>query len=228
VNMPPASAGTIVAFQIWDAVGWLGQGLFTLRVVVQWWASERAGRSVLPRSFWWISLAGSLALLVYVSHRQDPVFLAGVSINTAIYARNLFLIHRTPDTAARPRSPWLPVLLGLGVAAAAAVVLWKVGAHLVEFDEPAWLLALGFAAQAIWSSRFILQWYASERAGRSVLPPSFFLVSTAGALLLLAYAIVRVDWVMMAAFALNPIPYVRNLILMKRAKVSTEPLRETS
>ncbi len=222
MSTPPVSAGVILAFQVWDAVGWLGQALFTLRVVVQWWASERAGRSVLPRSFWWISLAGSLALVVYVAHRQDPVFLAGVSINTAIYARNLILIRRAPSATTPTRSPWTPVLLGLGVATAAAVVLWKVGGHLVEFDQPALLLALGFTAQAIWSSRFILQWYASERAGRSVLPASFFIVSTVGALLLLAYAIVRIDWVMMAAFALNPIPYVRNLVLMRRAKAAPE------
>ncbi len=60
--MTTTDAGMIVlAFQVWDAVGWVGQALFTGRVLIQWLASERAGRSVVPRSFWWISLAGSLA-----------------------------------------------------------------------------------------------------------------------------------------------------------------------
>ena len=218
MSAPPLSGSIVLGFQVWDAVGWVGQALFTLRVVVQWWASERAGRSVVPRSFWWISLAGSLALVVYVIHRQDPVFLAGVSINTAIYVRNLVLVAREERPRPGARSPWVPVVLGLGVAGAAAVVLYQVGERIVRFDQPPAVLALGFTAQAIWSSRFILQWYASERARRSVLPPSFFVVSTIGALLLFAYAVVRVDWVMMAAFALNPIPYVRNLVLMKRAR----------
>jgi lipid-A-disaccharide synthase-like uncharacterized protein len=211
----------VLAFQVWDAVGWLGQALFTLRVLVQWISSERQGRSVVPTSFWWISLLGSLALLVYVLHRRDPVFLVGVSINTAIYVRNLQLMHAARvGTEPKRRSPWIPVLLGLLAATAAGWILWQKGTEIVSFDISAHWLALGFVGQGIWSSRFVLQWYASERAGRSVLPASFFIVSTVGALLLLVYAIYRVDWVMMAAFALNPIPYVRNLILIRRTRAS--------
>ena len=182
-------------------------------------ASERAGRSVVPTLFWWLSLFGSAALVIYVLHRRDPVFLMGVSINTAIYARNLHMLHRPPAAQAtsRRRGPWMPVLLGLLAAVAVGLVLWRVGMRIVSFDMPVSWLALGFTAQAIWSSRFIVQWYASERAGRSVLPASFFYVSTVGALLLLVYAIYRVDWVMMAAYALNPIPYVRNILLLRKA-----------
>ena len=209
----------VLAFQVWDAVGWVGQALFTLRVLVQWIASERAGRSVVPGSFWWLSLLGSLALVVYVLHRRDPVFLVGVSINTAIYVRNLQLMYKpSPQENAARQSPWVPVVLGLGATACVGFILWRTGTEIVSFDTPLPWLALGFLGQSIWSSRFIVQWYASERAGRSVLPASFFLLSTAGAVLLLVYAIYRVDWVMMAAFALNPIPYVRNLMLLRRAQ----------
>ena len=208
----------VLGFQVGDAIGWVGQALFTLRVLVQWVASERAGRSVVPHSFWWMSLVGSLALLVYVVHRQDPVFLAGVSINTAIYVRNLVLVYRAPRARLQARSPWLPVGLGLGIATGLALVLWQAGEKIVSFDLGPAVLALGFTAQAVWSSRFIIQWYASERAGKSVLPAAFFYVSTLGAVLLFSYAVVRTDWVMMAAFALNPIPYVRNLILLRRAR----------
>ena len=206
----------ILGFQVWDAVGWLGQALFTMRVLVQWTASERQGRSVVPQAFWWLSLLGSLALVVYTVHRRDPVFLAGVSINTAIYVRNLYLVYRPQALPPAKRNPWTAVGIGLGLCVAVAFVLYRAGTQIVSFDQPLPWLVLGFTAQSIWSSRFILQWYASEKAGRSVLPASFFYVSTVGAVLLLIYAVYRVDWVFMAAYALNPIPYARNLILLRR------------
>jgi lipid-A-disaccharide synthase-like uncharacterized protein len=207
-----------LAFQVWDGVGWLGQILFTLRMLQQWLASERAGRSVLPHAFWWLSLGGSVALLVYQFHREDPVFLAGVGVNTAIYLRNLVLVHRRPQERPAAASPVVPVVLGLLGVAAIAVVLWQAAGKVVDFDQPTFWLALGFTAQAIWSGRFIVQWYASEKLKRSVLPPSFFWVSIVGAVLLFVYAVYRVDWVMMAAYAFNPIPYARNLVLLHRAR----------
>jgi lipid-A-disaccharide synthase-like uncharacterized protein len=208
-----------LAFQVWDAVGWLGQALFTARMLHQWLASEAAGRSVLPAGFWWLSLAGSVALLVYQFHRRDPVFLAGVGVNTAIAVRNLLLVHRPAPAGGRRANPLSVALLGLGgVALLAFVVDAQVERDAVRFDLPAFWLAWGFTAQAVWSGRFVLQWSVSERLGRSVLPASFFWISTVGALMLLAYAVYRLDWVMMAAYALNPVPYVRNLVLIRRQR----------
>ena len=78
----------------WLAIGFLGQGLFTLRFLLQWIASERARRSIVPQVFWWFSLAGGLVLFVYALHRRDPVFAVGQGSGLAIYSRNLFLIYR--------------------------------------------------------------------------------------------------------------------------------------
>lgn len=78
----------------WLLVGLAGQLLFSLRFVVQWISSERERRSVVPISFWWLSIAGSLVLLCYAIHRRDPVFILGQSMGFAIYARNLVLIRR--------------------------------------------------------------------------------------------------------------------------------------
>lgn len=76
------------------AVGFGGQALFTARFIVQWLASERAQRSVVPEAFWYLSIAGALTLLAYALYRADPVFVLGQSTGLAIYARNLWLIHR--------------------------------------------------------------------------------------------------------------------------------------
>jgi len=91
----------------WLAFGLLGQTAFFSRFLVQWVASERAGRSYVPMAFWYLSLAGSLILLIYAIHRAEPVFLLGQVINPLVYTRNLMLIRNTgadgsPSSVARP------------------------------------------------------------------------------------------------------------------------------
>jgi lipid-A-disaccharide synthase-like uncharacterized protein len=77
----------------WVMIGLGGQALFTARFLVQWIASERARRSVIPLAFWYLSLGGGLVLLSYAVWRADPVFILGQSTGICIYARNLWLIH---------------------------------------------------------------------------------------------------------------------------------------
>lgn len=84
---------------VWILIGFLGQALFSARFLVQWWASERARRSVVPRAFWILSLFGSLVLLSYAIHRQDPVFIFGQSMGFLIYVRNLQLLRQVPAEA---------------------------------------------------------------------------------------------------------------------------------
>lgn len=77
----------------WVMVGLGGQLLFTARFLVQWIASERKQRSVIPVAFWYFSLAGGLVLFSYAVWRRDPVFIMGQSMGLLIYVRNLWLIH---------------------------------------------------------------------------------------------------------------------------------------
>ena len=79
---------------IWIATGFLGQGLFFGRWIVQWLASERSASSKVPISFWYLSLIGGLITLAYAIYRKDPVFIAGQSIGSVVYVRNLMLIYR--------------------------------------------------------------------------------------------------------------------------------------
>ena len=76
-------------FDWWVALGLVAQFMFTMRFVVQWIASERAQRSVIPFAFWTFSLGGGSLLLVYAIYRKDPVFIAGQALSTFIYIRNL-------------------------------------------------------------------------------------------------------------------------------------------
>jgi lipid-A-disaccharide synthase-like uncharacterized protein len=79
---------------LWLGIGFLGQALFSLRFLVQWWRSEHAGESVVPIAFWYLSLGGGLVLLFYAIHRRDPVFALGQATGVFIYLRNLQLIRR--------------------------------------------------------------------------------------------------------------------------------------
>jgi len=82
------------ALSFWLVIGFAGQILFFGRFLVQWLHSERQGRSVIPVSFWYMSLGGGLLLLAYSIYRRDPVFIAGQTVGGFAYVRNLVLIRR--------------------------------------------------------------------------------------------------------------------------------------
>jgi lipid-A-disaccharide synthase-like uncharacterized protein len=78
----------------WVMLGFFAQAFFTARFAVQWIASERAGRSVVPIAFWWCSIGGGLLLLVYALYRRDPVFILGQGFGVFVYLRNLQFVLR--------------------------------------------------------------------------------------------------------------------------------------
>ena len=79
---------------IWLAIGFAGQALFATRFIVQWIASERQKRSVIPIAFWYFSAGGGAVLLSYAIWRADPVFILGQCTGLFIYSRNLYFIHK--------------------------------------------------------------------------------------------------------------------------------------
>jgi lipid-A-disaccharide synthase-like uncharacterized protein len=90
----------------WAILGFFAQFMFMMRFVVQWIASERARRSVVPVAFWFFSMAGGILLLVYAIKRQDPVFITGQALGLLIYSRNIWLIARERlGVAAQPTPP---------------------------------------------------------------------------------------------------------------------------
>jgi lipid-A-disaccharide synthase-like uncharacterized protein len=81
-------------FEWWVVLGYIAQIMFTMRFVVQWIASERAGKMVMPIAFWFFSIGGGLLLFAYALRIRDPVFILGQGFGVFIYARNLFFEMR--------------------------------------------------------------------------------------------------------------------------------------
>jgi lipid-A-disaccharide synthase-like uncharacterized protein len=82
----------VVRLDAWVLLGFIAQAFFTARFVVQWIASERAGKSVVPLSFWLLSIGGGALLLAYALYRRDPVFIAGQAFGVFVYLRNLYFV----------------------------------------------------------------------------------------------------------------------------------------
>jgi lipid-A-disaccharide synthase-like uncharacterized protein len=83
-----------IEWGMWKVIGWLGNLVFFSRFFVQWYATEKLRRVVVPATFWWLSLTGSLLLLSYaLFHQRDSVFIFAYAFTWIPYIRNL-IIHR--------------------------------------------------------------------------------------------------------------------------------------
>ena len=88
-----------IDWNAWKVIGWLGNAVFFSRFFVQWYATEKTKRVVVPVAFWWLSLVGSLLLLGYaLFYRNDSVFIFANAFNWIPYIRNL-IIHRRHEDA---------------------------------------------------------------------------------------------------------------------------------
>jgi lipid-A-disaccharide synthase-like uncharacterized protein len=85
--------------RFWLMVGFLSQALFAGRFIVQWIASEVRKVSYIPLTFWYLSIVGSIGLLMYATYRKDPVFIVGQAAVLLIYFRNITLIKKARVSA---------------------------------------------------------------------------------------------------------------------------------
>ena len=81
----------------WVLFGFFGQAIFASRFIFQWIASEKKQESFVPLSFWYLSIAGGIVLLVYALYKQDPVFAVGQASGLIVYVRNLMLIAKKKE-----------------------------------------------------------------------------------------------------------------------------------
>jgi lipid-A-disaccharide synthase-like uncharacterized protein len=91
----------VAKFDFWLAFGLVAQLAFAARFLVQWIASERAGKSVVPMAFWFFSIAGGLMTLLYGIVKREPVIIFGQLLANIIYVRNVMLIVKNRGRASR-------------------------------------------------------------------------------------------------------------------------------
>lgn len=197
------------------SIGAVAQILFSSRLILQWLLSEKHKKVLTPVLFWEFSLLASFLLFVYGYLRHDFAIMLGQTLTYYIYIRNIQL-----------QNQWKKIVLPLRIFIYVfpLLLLWY-GYHngladrqLLFHNEniPLWLLILGIVSQTLFTFRFIYQWIYSERIKESHLPLGFWVISFFGSLLILVYAIIRRDPVLLAGQSVGFIVYLRNIIIIKK------------
>lgn len=211
-------------------LGFISALAFSGRFLIQWLQSERAHQSVVPFSFWRLSLTGNLLLFLH-SLIQIQVNVAIVqALNAVISWRNLNLMQT--KKAPLPFYGVLGMLFFSLIFTCSAFALqhslfhldegwlrtpsapWQKGSH-----DPVsinWHI-IGFLGYFLFSSRFWIQWWSAEKKLKSLLPLSFWWLSLSGALLSIGYFIRIGDTVNLIGPLVGIIPYIRNLMLIKES-----------
>ncbi|SCY09067.1 Lipid A Biosynthesis N-terminal domain-containing protein [Nonlabens sp. Hel1_33_55] len=197
------------------AIGFAAQILFSARSIMQWIVSEKNKRVLTPVLFWQLSLLASFALFVYGYLRDDFAIMLGQILTYFIYIRNMQLQGSWKSFPKLIRwflylFPVLILIVGYNNQVYDRVLLFQ------NDDIPGWLLALGIIAQIVFTLRFVYQWFYSEKHKESSLPFGFWVLSLVGSLLILTYAIIRVDPVLFLGHLLGIFLYARNMIILKR------------
>ncbi|MEE4137778.1 MAG: lipid-A-disaccharide synthase N-terminal domain-containing protein [Desulforhopalus sp.] len=199
------------------AVGFLAQLLFSARQLTQWISSERAGKILSPLLFWQLSIVASFLLMVYGILRHDLAIILGQLATYGIYLRNLHYhgFWKKIPLFARALALIFPVVavswLMLGETHSVQRVI-------ANEAIPAWLMFWGIAGQLVFTFRFVYQWLYSERRHESLLPIGFWAISITGSAMVLSYAVIRRDPVLLVGQSFGLFVYSRNVLLWLRQR----------
>lgn len=198
-------------------IGFLAQGFFSARILVQWILSEKARKVLSPTVFWVLSIIGSYLLCIYGWLRHDFAIVFGQFISYYIYLYNLKLKGEWSklNVAARAVLLLTPLVALLFVADNSTEFFNK---FLAGENIPLWLVIYGSLGQVLFTFRFIYQIICSVREGVSELPAGFWIISLAGSLLIMSYGIMRLDPVLIIGQSFGLVAYVRNLFIGFREK----------
>jgi lipid-A-disaccharide synthase-like uncharacterized protein len=197
------------------ALGLIAQACFGLRIFIQWWQSERAGKSVSTTWFWSLSLFGSILFLVYGVLRADVVIIIGQCISYVIYVKNLQLKRQAGIFLMNS-----VVFYGLPIFAIGLSIVFreKLNFRWTQFPVLNIFTIIGITGQLILNLRFVYQLYYAQRKNESVLPFGFWVLSLIGSLMIILYSIVEREPVLLIAQLLALIPYARNIWLSKKMR----------
>lgn len=193
-------------------IGFTAQILFSSRMIMQWILSEKQKKVLTPILFWELSLLASFVLFIYGYAREDFAIMLGQSLTYFIYIRNLQF-----------QGQWskLPFIIRFLIFVfPVIVVVYSFFNNEYDLQKlfqneaiPLWLLILGIVAQIIFTLRFLYQWIYSEKQKKSSLPLGFWWLSLAGSSLILIYAILRKDPVLLIGHLFGALMYIRNIII---------------
>ncbi len=203
------------------SIGFLAQILFSGRLIIQWINSEKSKRIITPSIFWKLSLIASFLLFIYGYLREDFAIMLGQTLTYFIYIRNLQINgewYKSPKILR-----WFIILFPVIIV----ILSFNNGQNdlinlLKNENIPTWLLLLGIISQIVFTFRFIYQWIYSEKTKVSQLPIGFWRLSVLGASLILIYAIIREDPVLLIGHGAGLIIYIRNIIIWKKQKVNVD------
>lgn len=196
-------------------LGFVSQLLFFSRSLHQWFMSERAGKVVSPTIYWVFSIIASYIFCIYGWFRNDFSILLGQVISYYIYIWNL----NANGVWAKFHAALKAILILTPLCAIGFVLnnaSYFVHNFLSNIHIPLWLLIFGSVGQVIFTLRFVYQWIYSVRRNESVLPLGFWIISLAGAGIIVIYGIIRLDPILILGQSIGFIAYSRNIILYRK------------
>ena len=196
-------------------IGFLAQAFFSARILVQWIMSERSKQVLSPSLFWILSLAGAYLLCLYGWMRNDFAIVFGQLISYYVYLWNLKI-----------KGIWahIPRIFRFLLSITPLVAIIMVAGNAQQFANrflhnsyvPLWLLVYGSFGQILFTLRFVYQWFYCHKLQRSELPAGFWIISLAGSLAIVSYAIIRLDPVLIVGQSFGLVAYSRNLFIGKK------------
>lgn len=222
----PETTDLPVSYYLWTSIGVVGGLIFYGRFLVQWAVSESRKKSTIPIAFWYMSSCGSLLLLAFAVWSQSPLGALGQNLNIVIYGRNLAHIWRERGVLSKALNIALHTFVTLVATCAIAFVAltwyreYEINQQApVSVAQSTWIwLGIGVAGQGLFAMRFLIQWIATERRRKSVVPRVFWEISLVAATLQCTTFTQRHEWVFAIGSFTTILIYGRNLWFIHSAR----------
>ena len=211
-------------------IGFAGMGIYGLRIIIQWYKSEKEHTVVNPGSYWTLSSIGAIVLYLYGWLRKDFSIIFGESVGYYIYMWNIKMM------GLYKKVPRIVIILQ---ALFPVVIVYLIARDLPEFTAnflrneqvPLWLLLYGVLGQFVYEIRSVYQLVYSYKLNKSVLPLGHWVLAVIGSTMIISYGIIRHDWVL-AIGQFSIVFSIRNLMLsindLHRANLEKHRARKES